>query len=278
MIGPSHSRRLLCPLVSLAIGLALPAGAGADPYSPGGWPTLHRDAGNGRTRIYPASTLRPASAEEVAKLDQFRAKFIPLPKSSADNPQGVKVVTRMVNGQEQKGFWADPSMVGGPKLFAQARQALNADYKMRDLYNDIYADVEKAIKDSKGNATRLLRTLTDPAMAVNMGLAAAIFTRLSDGGVMGDTEFNRASESFASPNAFSKEQAARFIAGGDTAQGWKRLKRVIDNKLRGDFQRLATGADTFTGGGGESSDTQTSRPPTSKGASWTNSGGKAGGR
>ncbi|MCP5043318.1 MAG: PQQ-like beta-propeller repeat protein [bacterium] len=49
MIGPSHSRRLLCPLVSLAIGLALPAGAGADPYSPGGWPTLHRDAGNRRS-------------------------------------------------------------------------------------------------------------------------------------------------------------------------------------------------------------------------------------
>jgi len=243
---------------------------------PRGW--LHRDAGNGRTRIYPASTLRPASAEEVAKLDQFRAKFIPLPKSSADNPQGVEIVTRMVNGREQTGFWADPQMVGGAKLFAQARAKLNADLESRALYNRIYEDVEEAIKDSKGSASRLLFTLTDPAMAVNMGLAASIFTRLADGGVMGDTEFNRASENFGSPNAFTKEQAARFIAGGKSAQGWTRLKKIIDDKLRSSFQRLATGADTFTGGGGESSDTQTSRPPTSKGASWTNSGGKAGGR
>jgi len=242
---------------------------------PRGW--LYRDAGNGRTRIYPASTLRPATSEEVGQLDQFRAQFIPVPKG-VDLPKGVKRSQRQLEGSTQDGFWADPQMSGGTKLFGQARAKLNADLESRALYNRIYSDVEKAIKESKGNAKRLAKTLSDPAMSVNMGLAAAIFTRLADGGVMGDTEFNRAAEQFGSPDAFTKEQAISLITGAETSQGWKRLKKIIDDKLRSSMQRLATGSDTFTGGGGESSDTRTTRPPTSKGASWTASGGKAGAR
>jgi len=237
---------------------------------PRGW--LYRDAGNGRTRIYPASTLRPATSEEVGQLDQFRAQFIPVPKG-VDLPKGVKRSQRQLEGSTQDGFWADPQMSGGTKLFGQARAKLNADLESRALYNRIYSDVEKAIKESKGNAKRLAKTLSDPAMSVNMGLAAAIFTRLADGGVMGDTEFNRAAEQFGSPDAFTKEQAISLITGAE-----KRLKKIIDDKLRSSMQRLATGSDTFTGGGGESSDTRTTRPPTSKGASWTASGGKAGAR
>ena len=226
---------------------------------PQGW--IARPMGNGTTRIVPIAGLRPANPEKVSKLDPLKNQFIPVP-DGFDIPEPGRDVRTDRTGRKQQGFWANPSRVGGPAEMKRLRKNLNEYTQIWNSWRTLYLPIEELLKKQDQLSTFDLERVVagDAEAGARMARAAALFTRLNAGGVMGEAEFARAGSTFSDRSQiFRKENVMDLLTNdADALKGWQSVNRIIRSELENLFSQLGSGMGQAASG--ESADTQTERP------------------
>ena len=228
---------------------------------PPGW-TLQHTTGRGPYKyiVTRSENVTPADPAKLAEAMKGGSLYVPVPKSGPGQEP-----LRGLAGLAKKGkgtvLWVDPQDYGSPKA---AQEAVNKVRAFAIEYSQFVSLYNQAKKLSEKQRTWFAqgagKTLADQA--------AGAVTRMAGGGVMGEGEYKRASETIKDPE--DEELWQKWIVGKSTAEergmaGWDQLMKIVTGWRNAGYERLSNGGISTTtplpaNPGAASSPVQSQRP------------------
>ncbi len=224
-------------------GFQVPAELVDSYQAPPGWIGVP-DRRTGGMLYAPRAAFGQADPARREKARKQQAAFIEL-------PQDVNVPANAWRGKRggQAGMFIDPGKFGTPEAMQAARNKASAFEKDFRSFQIVYNEAKRLARDDKS-----FWDVNRKAGEALQARLAAIVTRLNDGGVMGEAEYDRAASQFTNPQEWRNLKEGIGTIWGTPEEknlmaGWDQLNTIFKKERQAQYDRLAGGGRSLEYGG-----------------------------
>ncbi len=224
-------------------GFQVPAELVDSYQAPEGWIAIP-DRRTGGMLYAPRAAFGQADPARREKARKQQAAFIEL-------PQDVNVPANAWRGKRggQAGMFIDPGKFGTPEAMQAARNKASAFEKDFRSFQIVYNEAKRLARDDKS-----FWDVNRQAGQALQSRLAAIVTRLNDGGVMGEAEYDRAASQFTNPQEWRNLKEGIGTIWGTPEEknlmaGWDQLNTIFKKERQAQYDRLAGGGRSLEYGG-----------------------------